>query len=61
MPDPAPEFQPVEFVRVGPDAFELRIGDVATLSFATEEARGLATQIEAALGSAWLRTMNLRT
>ena len=60
-PPPAPDTQLVEFVRIGPDAFELRIGDVAKLSFATEEARWLANQIEAALGSAWLRTMNLRT
>ena len=63
MSDPAaaPDTQLVEFVRIGPDAFELRLGDVAKLSLATEAARGLANQIEAALGSAWLRTMNLLT
>ena len=57
MTDPVPDPQLVEFVRVGPDAFELRIGDLAKLTFSTGDARWLATQIEAALGSPYLRTM----
>ena len=69
MPDPGPDTQLVEFVRVepqlllidfvriGPDAFELTIGDSGKLVFSAKAARLLADRIEAELGSALLRTM----